>query len=1130
MNKIIHVNECIPISRGGKKIVSKMMKLVLIILVVSLQVSAAEDGYSQRVTLSVKNAPLKSVLQSIRKQSGYSFLYKDDQFINAKPVTISVKERPIEEILQVIFKDQPIGYTIQDKIIIVQSRGVESSAGTEFVELTNIKGTVVDKDGQPLVGATVIVVGMSNKGATTNERGEFKLNGVPVNGKVLVRMIGYETKEVVYGEGVVLNVRLRAVESDLDEVHVIAYGTTSKRLTTGNIGGIKAKDIEQQPVTNPLLALQGRLPGVFINQNSGYAGGGVTVRIQGQNSINYGNDPFYVVDGVPYISQVLPTRSSVLVGSGAPQGVNESGAGNPFSFLNPADIESIDVLKDADATAIYGSRAANGAILITTKKGKAGQTKIDFTIQNGAGKVGRKMKLLNTQQYLEMRREAYINDGLAVPTPANAKNSSNFDLTVFDQNRYTDWQKEIYGGTANYTNAQLTISGGNATTTFRLNGGYHRQTTVLPVDFADKKASLGVSIDHSSNDNKFKLLFSSNFQYDNNRLPASDILSTILLLPPNAPAIRHADGTLNWNQIETNPITHDSVSTWTNPLSYLENTYQIKTSNLVSNLNLSYLLTKGLTLKASLGYTDMIASDVARYPLSQYAPERRTSSTRGGEYSDSRVKSWIFEPQLNYNFDISGGQASFLFGTTFQENTSDLKAIGGDGYNSDEVIGDFRAASNIIATASIQSMYKYNAVFGRFNYNWQGKYILNLTARRDGSSRFGKENRFQNFGAIGAAWLFSNENFIKNSFAFLSFGKIRASYGTTGNDQIGNYTYLNLYSNITPAIPYQNFTGLTPDGLPNPYLQWELTKKLQGGIDIGFLNDRILFSANYYKNRSSNQLLEYTLPAQTGFGGILQNFPAKIENKGWEFTLNTINFSKRNFSWSSSFNLTISRNKLLDFPDLETSSYASRLIIGKPIGIVKKYDFAGVNSETGKYQYRTYDGKIVMAPQDNIKDMYVPVDLSPRCYGGIQNSFTYKDFNLDFLFQFVRQNGQDIKTGFGNRLGNRFNQPVEVLERWQKPGDQTNVQKFSNTTPIQYISTSTANFGDASYIRLKNIAFSYNLPAKLTKTIHLDRCRVFAQGQNIFTITHYVGLDPETPGNGTMPPLITITLGLQVTL
>ncbi|MES2454052.1 MAG: SusC/RagA family TonB-linked outer membrane protein [Bacteroidota bacterium] len=1104
----------------------RIMRLTIVIITMALmQVSAA--GWAQKVSLNLKNVPLEQVLIAVQKQTAYNFVYTEDVIGKAKPVNIKVNNVDLKDVLEMCFKGQPLNFSIEQKTIVIKEK--EASFLDNLIarfQTIDVRGRVVDENGNGIAGATINVKG-TNQSVSSGTNGVFTLTGVDEKAVILISYLGYTAKEVkVKIDLGVITMILN--ENPLDEVRIIAYGTTNQRLTTGNIGGIKAKDIEIQPVTNPLLTLQGRTSGVFINQTSGYAGAGVKVRIQGQNSIRYGNDPFYVVDGVPYVSQMLPTRSLVQ-GMSAP-GLNpEAGAGNPFSYLNPADIESIDVLKDADATAIYGSRAANGAILITTKKGKPGETRIDATIQSGAGKLGRKMKLMNTQQYLTMRKEAYENDGIAVPTPAGSKDFTNFDLTVFDSNRYTDWQNELLGGSATYNNAQLSVSGGTAHTTFRLNGSYHRETTVLPHDFVDKKVSLGASIDHSSANNKFKLLFSANFLNDNNLLPNGDYTSTFLQLPPNAPALRKRDGTINWNMIEVDPNNHDSVSTWLNPLSYFENTFQKNTSNLVSNLNLSYLLAKGLSFTTSLGYTDMISSELVSSPLKQYWPEYRQYYERRGFYGDSRGKSWIFEPQINYNFSINKGRASLLAGSTFQENSTVDKQIAGLGFSSDEVIGNFQAASTIIPTNSLQALYKYNAVFGRLNYNWQDKYVINLTARRDGSSRFGKENRFHNFGAIGAAWLFSNENFIKKNLSFLSFGKIKGSYGTTGNDQIGNYTYLNQYSNITPAVPYQNFTGLAPTGLPNPYLQWELTKKSQAGIDLGFFKDRILFSVNFFRNRSSNQLLPYSLPWQTGYDGLLQNFPAKVQNKGWELTLNTTNLQSKGFAWSSSLNLTTNRNQLLEFPGLETSSYSSALIIGQPLSITKVYDYAGVDPTTGLYQFRAVDGKVVTST-DPQKDNHIIIDLTQKFYGGFHNSFSYKDFSLDFLFQFAKQMGGNSRTGFSDYVGIYVNQPVEVLNRWQKSGDQKDYQKFSTIISNGRATGSNFNYGDASYIKLKNLSLSYNIPPAWANTLHLKKARVFTQGQNLLTFTKYVGLDPETTGLITMPPLRTITLGLQIIL
>jgi hypothetical protein len=409
---------------------------------------------------------------------------------------------------------------------------------------------------------------------------------------------------------------------------------------------------------------------------------------------------------------------------------------------------------------------------------------------------------------------------------------------------------------------------------------------------------------------------------------------------------------------------------------------------------------------------------------------------------------------------------------------------------------------------------------------------VNLTARRDGSSRFGSNNRFHNFGAIGAAWLFSQESFIKDHITFLSFGKLRASYGTSGNDQIGDYQFLSLYEPVTYSNQYQGTIGLQPTGLTNPYIQWELTKKLQAGIDLGFIQDRVLVNANYYYNTSANQLLYYSLPIATGFTEIYRNFPATVVNSGLELAINTINIQKQVFSWSTNFNITIPRNKLKAFPDLASSNYANQLMIDKPLSIIKQFKFAGVNPETGRYQYLGADGAVTSSPV-SITDQIVLFTPDPRWYGGLQNSLSFKGFSLDLLLQFVKQKVNNNYTlGLTNSVGRgTANQTVSVLSRWQEKGDNASIQKFSSLSDFSIGATSSnADVTDASYVRLKNCSFSWNLPPDWLKKAHLTKGRIFIQGQNLLTFTKYKGLDPESLGISSLPPLRVWTVGVQLTL
>ena len=1115
--------------RGLRKQTLRIMKLTALLLLIGcLHVCAKGSG--QKVTLSRTNAPLQVVLMDIYHQTGISYGGKHELLEKAEKVTISVKNVPLEQALAICFKNQPLAYSIQDNVILITEKPSASKIAYYHLVTIDVKGRVINENEEPLHGITVKVKG-GNRMTQTDGNGEFYLTNSDANATLIFTGVNVEPFEYNVAGQMNIVIHLKPKINKLDEVQVIAYGTTTKRLNTGNVSTIKSTEIEQQPVNNPLLALEGRVPGLFITQSTGVPGSGISVRLQGQNSLQGGNDPLYVIDGVPYTSQLLPNVGQSILGSnGNTNAFAQTGGGNPLNFLNPADIESVDVLKDADATAIYGSRAANGAILITTKKGKTGSTSVDLNLQSGWAKVTRTLPLLNTQQYLEMRHEAFRNDGT---TPG----SIDFDINgTWDTTRYTDWQKVLIGGTAHYTDVHASMSGGNANTNFLAATGYRKETSVFPGNLADQKGSLHFNINHISTNKRLQMQLSGNYMVDRNQLIGTDLTNTAIRLAPDGPALYNTDGTLNWS-----PLLNGN-STWINPLSNLYSKYNFKINNLIGNALLSYQVLPGLEIRSSLGYTNLQTNETSIAPLVAMAPELRASSTRVANFANGNISSWNIEPQVAYTHRVGKGTLDALVGTTILQTGSTLQRLFGIGFNSDLVLQDIKSASTVIVIQSIASTYRYNALFGRINYNLQNKYIINLTARRDGSSRFGSGNLFHNFGSIGAAWLFSNERFISQDLHFISFGKIRVSYGTTGNDQIGDYQFMNLYNSVSVPVAYQGATGLAPSGLPNPYLQWEETRKLQFGLDLGFLKDRILLNANYYYNRSSNLLQGYPLPYITGFNTIVENFPAIVQNKGLEITLTTKIIDAKKFTWASSVNLTIPQNKLVAFPNLASSSYANSYVIGRPVTIKKVYSLLGVDQTTGLYLFRDGHGSSTSSALSTA-DRIAIVNVDPEFYGGFQNSFSYKGFELEVMFQFVKQIS-NLNYQIGNQPG-RFasstfgglisNQPVYVLQRWQKQGDISSIQKFSASYPST-ISTpfNNANISDlttdASYVRLKNICISWQLPKKWKQRAHFKNCKLYMQGQNLLTITHFKGMDPESQSVLSLPPLKVITLGLQVGL
>ncbi|MBO9573541.1 MAG: SusC/RagA family TonB-linked outer membrane protein, partial [Chitinophagaceae bacterium] len=538
--------------------------------------------------------------------------------------------------------------------------------------------------------------------------------------------------------------------SQLDEVQYIAYGTQTKRFSVGNVTTVKGEDIAKQPVNNVMLALQGRVPGLTVIQQTGVNGGAVKIRIQGENSINSGNNPLIVIDGVPYPTDLPMDASSIeLIGNG--------GFGSPLSFLNTNDIESVDVLKDADATSIYGSRAANGAILITTKKGKPGKMRVNINLQQGWSKVSRKMKLLDRRQYLDMRYEAINNSGM-IPTDNRALFPPYVyapDLLLWDTTRSTDWQEELIGETAQYSNYNASVSGGTATTSYLVGLTYNRQTDVFPGNHALTSGGLHFNLNTASLNQRFKLQFTASSAVTDNQLPGIDLTNDALKLVPVAPALFNAD-TLNWE------LDRAGKQSWNNPL---VNSYRMQfnsiSRSLTSNLTAGYTFLPGLELRTQLGFSQAQSNSSGKTLLTAIPPSLRSFSTNRAGFSNVSTSTLIAEPQLTYNRHFGKLRFDGLVGGTLQQNFSQNWNMEGQGYTSDLLLNGITGAATTTQFFD-KSIYKYNALFTRLGLNFDNQYLLNFSGRRDGSSRFGDKRRFHDFGSVGLGWIMSEARWMES--------------------------------------------------------------------------------------------------------------------------------------------------------------------------------------------------------------------------------------------------------------------------------------------------------------------------------------------------------------------------------
>lgn len=946
-----------------------------------------------------------------------------------------------------------------------------------------ISGTVSGPTGEPLLGVTVRVAG-KNYGTTTNMDGRYDIVANP--GDVLIfSFVGYKPQEILVKNQSVLSISLENDVDALEEVTINAgYYTITERGRTGNISRVTASEIENQPVVSPLQALQGRMAGVEVTLGGANPGAASTIRIRGVNSLRTeGNYPLYIIDGVP-ISATPVESNSLLRNTGI----------DPLNNLNPANIESIEVLKDADATAIYGSRGANGVVLITTKTGAQAGTGLDIRTYSGISYVPGRMDLLDTPRYLEIRRAAFENDAIE-PDEFNA-----YDLLLWDQQSYTDWQDYAFGKNAEVTNANLAFSGGNEFTTFRIGGSWYSQGTVYPGDYEYRKLTGNLSLSHFSEDRKFNIQASLNYGLDKNQLTGDLDLGTLSFLPPNAPTLLNPDGSLNWKEWGEAGLK--------NPLEGYFNRNNIHTNNLISSATISYEVLKGLQLKSAFGYTRYDSNELWKLPSRSYNPEG--SPVNRSVHLNTTRKSWIVEPQLSYDISFDKLDFDFLMGATIQENDHIRQSLQGTGYASEALIGNLAAANDILNARSSDVQYKYAALFSRVGVNWDKKYYINLTGRRDGSSRFGPNNRFANFGAVGTAWIFSEEKFIKDNFSFISLGKFRASYGTTGSDQIGDYGYLDAYEATRGP------GGLYPTGLANPDYSWEINRKLELGWELGLWKNRLNFGLSWYRNRSSNQLVGYTLPAITGFSSVQANLPATVENKGLEIEFNSINFNNKNFRWQTSFNISLPENKLLRYPGIEQSSYANIYRVGEPLNISLIYNYTGIDPETGYYAFEDIneDGRL------DYQDRTTVENRTRQFYGGLDNNFTYRNFSLQFLWEFVKQNGQlsDFNAG----------RPENILSSYSTIYQAPTLSYQGNLAFSNALNSSLFR-QDGSFLRLKTLSLRYDLPNSFLQNTGIKQLQLFFNGQNLWTISPYEGLDPESSYEGNyVGNLRTLTAGAQI--
>ncbi len=1009
-----------------------------------------------------------------------------------------------------------------------------------FAQQRNVSGTVVDNStGQPIPGVNVLIKGTVT-GTSTDGNGKYQVNLSSSENTLIFSFVGYEAQEITVGNKTVINVRLSESFQQLEEVVAIGYGVQKKRDITGAITSVSSEMIETTPVKDVMSVLQGRASGVQVVSNSGAPGDGITVTVRGYSTLNSGNSPLYVIDGVPVESNSL----SQLNGW-------EAHGLNPLADINPQDIESMEVLKDGASTSIYGSRAANGVILITTKRGKSGEGKVSVNLQSGVSTITRFLSVLNAQQYRDIIIDAYNNYNDYVGSEYYKNYNWNYNLldSLNPLNSGdVDWQDVMYR-TAWQKELNVSFSGGSENAKYAMSSSYldqdgiflasnyKRFTSRVNADFkVNPKVNIGYSVSYSH---------SKNDRINAGGTGNNSLVQSILVRPPTY-ALTYPDGTsLNYLNGKRNPVALAEECTHLNT-----------TNRVIGNQYMEYEVLKGLKFRANLNVDYISMKEDQFYPT--------TVDYREG-YNSGSVRAinnltWANEDYLSYDKTFNEvHNFSALAGFSMQEWKKEITGLDGMYFVSDNITtlnsaGTISQNDNSVNTTVEHSMVSF---FGRLGYNYKGKYMLQANMRADGSSRFGKDNRFGYFPSASAAWRFTDESFAGGITNVLNDGKLRLSWGQTGNEEIGDYTSQGEFS---VGSNYLSYSAASPTVMPNNALTWETTTQYDLGLDLSFLRDRLILNADFYIKKTSDLLFDVPIPETTGFGYITQNV-GDIENKGAEFALTSHVLDKK-FKWTSSFNISFNKNKVVSLPeDLLTDGYMQNgtyhiLQEGQPIGVFYGFKFLGVYSRDedniDNVRFGSASGAIFKGGDpiwddlngDHViddNDRQIIGDAQPKFIGGLNNDFSYKNFTLNIFFQFVYGNDiYSVLNGQRNWVFSYNNTSTDALNRWREQGDVTDYPRPIRNDPLHsgyYYRVSDRWIEDGSYLRLKNVSLAYDVPKKITDKLKLGGLKAYVTGQNLVTWTHYTAYDPEVSSytgtkigvdEGSYPQSRTIIFGINV--
>ena len=1036
---------------------------------------ASPEADAQTIRFGRNEMTLGNAFAEIERQSGMTVAYNENITDTERQVSVPTGEISLDAAMQAVLKGTGLTYEIRTgggKSQIIITKEPEKA---KTVVPVHYGGTVMDENGEGIFGATVVVKG-TQKYAITGQNGEFSIDAV--KGDVLsISCLGYDSEEISLGERVMMEIILNEDSELLNESVVIGYGEVKRKDITTAVSVVTTEDIETRPMISAASALQGRAAGVQVIQPSGMPGTSLSVRVRGATSVQASNEPLYVVDGVPM---------------------------DDISNLAPGDIESMQVLKDASSSAIYGARAANGVVIINTKRGKAGKAVVRLNVHAGFSRLGKSIDALNTEQYKELMAELSEVTSTVPNIPA-------------DEHRYTNWTDALFDTGINQ-NYQLSLSNGNDKIKYFVSASHTDEKGIVNKAYF-RRTSVRANVDSDM----FKwLTMNLNVAYSHNRgrtvnENSSSMRSGSILAAITTPPFMQV-----WDPDNPSQYDEDAYgSRILNPLAANAADMTNQSDRIVGTLALDFRIVDGLRFKTS--YSIDLNNSRDDYYLDPTSTTDGRSTKGYVSESSSRNFEWLFENVLTYDKLFGKHNLSVMAGATLQHAQWNGNSLAG--YDLPSAYPDIHsvAAANQLdedAIWSSASAWSIASFLARISYNYDDRYLLTVNCRADGSSRFAPGERWGVFPSVSAGWRISGEPWMENTHDVLDDLKIRAGYGMNGNQGgIGNYSYLaHMSASRVPPTEDNTYPGMafSTNSLANPELTWEKTSQYNVGVDVSLFDSRIVLNADAYYKKTTDLLLTVALPDNLNLpGGITRN-DGEMVNKGMEFALSTVNFD-REFRWTTDFNLSLNRNKVTKLGLNKVYYYAetyatgeSAIILkeGLPLGSFFGYISDGVDPETGDLMYRDISGNGTIGTEDRT----VIGCAQPKFTYGFTNDFSYKGVTLSIFFQ--GSYGNDIFNASRIETEGMVdfrNQSTAVLRRWKRPGMVTDIPRVGNADNIK---NSTRFVEDGSFLRLKNVTLSYSFPKKLIKKASISDLQFYVTAQNLLTFTKYSGYDPEVNAYG----------------